>query len=748
MIARHSVASDPYLQGAADAAWTARIDHWRGYLAIALVGSTLLAVWLLSGVPILDIAGFVAFEALYVLFPGCLLYALLSPAPAGRLVALAVGWPLGYALEIGAFALTAALHARELFTFLPLLAAVAFWPCLFYRHRRSYSWVASLRAALRGGLSVLRDQGVESLVAATAIAIAVALVGFRFFATYPLPEHVSSVLYFPDNVDYVSLAAEALHHWPITEPFVAGHPFRYYTGVFMHVAALKQVAGVPLTVTVFRLIPAGAVVVAMLQFWCLGGLLGRSRWAGPFTVALLIVIENMKLYPTHTKVFGVALFSEFAWSLTYGFGVIFLLGILILFRSQILSTGTAAAPARPTFRAAGTLVLLVILILGGSAVKTPAVATLVAGLGLFWLWRRATGKASRLLSCSLFLSLACLVAMYFLLLYGAGGAATTYTEFAPFDFLKYTVFRSTVASHPGPAVLVGVAVVMLLWKLLPVAGALWPLRRRGAWTPFVSLAVAVFAAGFIVYVLMGSPAGNESYFIWYGYIGLIPVAVASLMAVWGGIPAYARRTLLRVCAVVLAVGLTSAGATQILTAQRTLAGGRTAFWYLWYGGTLALAGGLVVLWGLRLERRLAAWTSPRGARVLAYGALQLGILGCAQALVLAVPQAWRTLLDRQAVPLNTADHPGLTAALYRGLVWVRDHTNACDVLAVNPHNARPAGATSVTVDSGYFYYSAFTERSVILESWVLTIQGQHGEQPYPALYALNSEATLRSHEKG
>jgi hypothetical protein len=56
---------------------------------------------------------------------------------------------------------------------------------------------------------------------------------------------------------------------------------------------------------------------------------------------------------------------------------------------------------------------------------------------------------------------------------------------------------------------------------------------------------------------------------------------------------------------------------------------------------------------------------------------------------------------------------------------------------------RTAGSTGGAVDPGYFYYSAFTERRVLFESWIVASQGG-GEQPYPALYALNSAATLHA----
>ncbi len=755
-----------------------RLDRWGGYLGILLVGCTLAAVWLISGVPIGDAARFAAFEALYVVLPGCLLYLLLSPHPGGRLRVLAIGWPLGYALEIGAFALTATLHVRGAFALLPLVAALTLGPCVAYRRSRSRpeSPARAMGAVWGNGRSGGRggegERGAGSLIAALAIALALVLLAFRFFATYPLPEHASSVFYFLDNVEDISLSAEALHHWPITEPFIAGHPFRYYTGVFIHVAAIKQVMGVPLAVTILRLLPAMAILVAALQFWCLGGLLIRSRWAGPLTVALLIVVENMKLYPTHTKVFGVALFSEFTWSPTYGYGVVFLLGLLILLRTHLLGRGTVeeipshstlagampvgsatvggmpagstpagSGPAGTTsLGAVGSLAMLGILVLGTGAVKTTAVATFVGGLGLLWLWRLLIRRPDRMLFYCLVLSFVCFVATYFLLLSGSGNPASGYTEFAPLNFLKYTVFGSTLVAHPGLVPLVGVAVVMFAWKLLPVLGAVWPLSRRGAWSPYTSLAVAIFVVGFCAYAVVGSPNDNETYFIWYGYIALIPIATASLTYVWRDLSSNTRRAIVRASAATLVLGLALAGSTQILISTGALAGARRD---LWYGGTLVLAGGLVVLWSVRIERHLTSRSYSRRVRVAACCVLLFGVLGCAQSIVLAVPQTWRTVLDRQTVPRDSRRHPGMTAALYRGLVWVRDHTDECDILAADTHELPAADGASAKPDAGYFYYSAFTERRVLLEGWIATARGQYGEQPYPALFALNSAATLR-----
>ena len=473
---------------------------------------------------------------------------------------------------------------------------------------------------------------------------------------------------------------------------MAGHPFRYYIGFFLHVAAIKQVMGVSLATAVFRLVPATSTVVTMLQFWCLGGLLGRSRWAGPVTVVLLVFLENLKLFPTHTKVFGVALSSEFTWSPTYGLGVIFLLGLLILFRLRFSGTSTAGSPPQPApvgstrSGAVGALLLLGVLVLGAGAMKTTAAATFVAGLGLLWVWRlvRARGLASqadRLLSYWVALSLACFAATYLLLLYGPGAPATTETKLAPLDFMKYTIFGSTLAAHPGFVPMAAATVVIVFWKLVPAAAVVWPVWRQGVWSPYASLAVALFVVGFAVYVMIGSPNNNKNYFIWYGYIALIPLAAVSLMLVWSDVSKGARRALARL--------------------------------------------------------------PSRGARVVVCGALLLGALGSVESIALAVPDTWKTLLDRQTVPRDSPSEPGMTAALYRGLSWVRGHTPSCAILAVNTPEIHPAGATAATADSEYFYYSAFTEREVFFESWIMAAQALHVEQPYPGLYVLNRAATVQ-----
>src|SRR5207253_5263346 len=68
-------------------------------------------------------------------------------------------------------------------------------------------------------------------------------------------------------------------------------------------------------------------------------------------------------------------------------------------------------------------------------------------------------------------------------------------------------------------------------------------------------------------------------------------------------------------------------------------------------------------------------------------------------------------------PLYDDEYRGLTGGLYQGLHWVRAHTPTNSILAVNNHSLYPDNR-----DSKYFYYSAFAQRRVVLESWDYTAQ--------------------------
>jgi len=714
-----------------------------GRLAALAVGVTLAGTWLLSGVSVSEAARFVAFEVFYSLLPGCLLYMLLSPGRRGRLALVAIGWPCGYALEVGWFALSAALDVREAYALLPLLALVAMGPALLRRHRRRPAVRGNDSAGIPPGAGASgpahsrertheheRARGREALAVAAALCAGVVLLAFTFYSSSPLPAHASSVSYSEDNVFDISLAAEARHHWPITEPWVAGLPFHYYTAVFMHVAAANQVAGVAPSTTLLRLLPATLLLLSALQLWLLGQSLGRSmgraRWTGPIAVALLMALADLNLDPIHTEVFHISPFSQFSLSPTFAFGVPFFLALLAVIQTRVLQGGAPDA-----MRA---LILVALLILGCGAAKTFAAADFIGGLGLFWLLSAIAGRATRVLSLCLIVSVLSIGAVYLVML--AGGMAG-YLGVHPLDFLSTGAslvrVKTALRSFTGgtalwiPLLMVAGPVLAVV-LLAPLLGGVWLPRRHGAISPAVGLSLCMFVAGALAYVTLGAPGGVEGVFLVYGYLAAIPVAALGLLNLWSDTPAAARPAVLSAGGAVLALGLTLAGVGQVLT----LAGRPRELWYVLAYGLLAAAVALAVL---RL-RRLFSATVPTGAgRIVACCIPLLTVLGLVKPTTLTAVAAWKTVRHERIAPPDSPGSYGMTAELYRGLLWVRAHTGSCDVLAVNNHYQSAPPSVSL-----YFYYSAFTERRVFLESWYYTAEGARRAQPFPARYALNTRA--------
>jgi hypothetical protein len=720
---------------------------------ILLVAATMAATWLLSGVAADEAARFLAFEVLYVLLPGCMLYVLLSPAPGGWFRVLAIGWPCGYAIEVGAFALTAALHVRELFALLPLAAVAVAAPFLMRARGRERLDALSRGLRDRSNFPWRGERRVEAMAVAVALSAALVLLALMIFASDPLPAHMHSVFYNPDNTDDISWAAEALHHWPITLPWVAGLPAHYYTAVFIHFAAVRQVTGVPLSTLVLRLFPTMAIVVSALQLWFLSRTLGRSPWIAPITLALLLIVGALNLDATRAGGPGVEIF---AGSPTYALGVIFFLGLLALAQAWFTDIDTVAAPRRGPWAGSlprgslGLLILLCVLVLGGGASKTSAIADFIVGLGVLWLWRLVRGGSGRLLSCGLVISAGCSLAVYVFMLRG-GNVSTLHLH--PLEFIHYSVFGPTFTAPSGSTwpVLTGhsfiwfvgllvAAAATLLCVLVPLLGAGWLLVRPRAISPFALFAYIIFAVSVLAVSTLSAPGGSEGYFLTYGYLALAPVAARGLVGLWEATPLQARRRVILVCAAVLAVGLAAGGSS------RAMSGAARAAWYVWYVVAYGVLACVIVIAVLNLRRSITTATRSRVAGIFASGVLVLITLGMVQPLIQVTPRVWSTIFHERISLADARDHQGMTKTLYDGLIWVRDHTKPCDVLAVNNHYtfapSHKSGVLAVDLFSHYPYYTAFTERRVLIESWYSTPLGLISNDPYPARRTLNDLAVV------
>jgi hypothetical protein len=697
-------------------------------LAVLVLTAAAVATWLLSGVGLGAMWRWVAYEALYVAAPGCALYVLLSRRPGGWLRVVAIGWPLGYAVELGAFALTGAVGARGAFVLLPLLSPLAGIALVARGDGR-----ARVGALLRSG-----SAGREAVMVALAAAGALVVLTCTFFASSPLPERARSVSYSEDNIFDISLAAEARHHWPITTPWVAGEPLHYYKGVFMHTAAVNQVTGVSLGAVILRFLPSTLLMITALQLWALGGTMGRSRWIGPLAVLLLLVLQDVNLNPTKSLVLYVNPFSQFSLSPSFGFGVPLFLAGLLLLQVRFAQPAGPIAEQGPPQGTLGLLALTGALVAGLTAAKAFGAFDLVGGLGLYWLWRVTRERNRETLALTLCLAVAGVAALIvYVLMIAGGGAASLGVH--PLAFVKEgnTLERATKLAKQvaGGSLywlpLAGGAGVLAVSSLAPLLGAGWALWKDRGVCEATALPLSVFLIGVASYVLLGAPGGVEGVFFVYGYVALVAVAAKGLVGLWGELPPRVARALARACGGLLALGL----AIAALTPSLSLSGAAQYAWYAVAYGTV-VGGGALAVW--KLQGRLRGTMPSVSVRIVACCIPLVSALALVKPLTLAGSGAWKTLVGKPTSLRDTPTEYGMTAGLYQGLEWVRAHTTPCDVLAVNNHydNARRE-------ESVYFYYSAFTERRVYLESWRYTAYGQSGAQPYPAKIALNDRAVAR-----
>ena len=204
-----------------------------------------------------------ATSSCFVVLPGWFAYLALADRAGGALRQLAIGWALGYVLEILAFMVTAATGTRPLFFAYPVVICA----------------IAALVSAAAGSptLAAEPEPGIpprfEWAIAAVCL-LGVGYIALAYFPGAPLPG-TKSVDYFIDYPRWIAMAADAKHHWPIMDPSVSGEPLPYHYFVNIHLAAASQVTGLGLPLIYFRLFILPLTVVRCCSWWSRAG-----AWCG------------------------------------------------------------------------------------------------------------------------------------------------------------------------------------------------------------------------------------------------------------------------------------------------------------------------------------------------------------------------------------------------------------------------------------------------------------------------------------
>jgi hypothetical protein len=634
----------------------------------------LISQWLIFDVSFRNACLLIGYELGFVIVPGILCYILVTGRVELGLEQLAFGWALGYALELGAFAATAAGAQRGLFVLYPLLVAAIAVPYILVKIRRGDARPVTLRT------------GRWTWCVAIVLIVLFAYLAELLFSTSPLPGTAPRASYYSDQVWFVSLTAEARHHWPLQVPNLAGLPLHYQYFYFLHLAAVNQVTGVPIFQGVFRSAIPILTCLVFLQFIHAGRALLRSRAAGIVAAALFFLVGTLKLLPNTPNDY----FPD---------------------RSQIL------------FGMAFFLPLVTIL------------GSFLAGRQSWRDWRSWI--------------------LIFGFLVSAVGA-------------KLTILP----------VLLGAVLAMMLYALLRVRGLLVPLAIAAAmiFVVLVAARVTVYrtSSGLEVAILgtvkeeepfaylvtlLPSPA---RYLVWglagvLGALKLLSGLIIGLAAAWILRRSLDRRSL---------VWLTCLLVASIVLLYAFVLGGQSQFYFFVYGyaaGCLLAGCGFVALW-----RRFVSPLRVRSAAALAAVALVLVLLAIDRPLDPGPKLYWQSLTGTIYAPGYRfgprCDTRSFTPGLYAGLRWVATHTPPDAVLAVNNQYIAFGSLDHCNKSLGqYFYYSAFSERRVMLEGYYSSqdkpyppadIAYKHpSETPYPerfritiGIFARGSRAAVRRAE--
>lgn len=698
---------------------------WRPALITgASIAALILTLEIAYGAPVHDALLYLAYLCGYVVVPGWLVYRALSSRPGNGLQQLAIGWALGHALELLAFMATAALGVRWLMVWFPLLVGIPAAAVLIRGASRGHR-PAACPAVTPRQLGVLAAVG----------AAAVAYVALAYFPIAPLPG-TGGARYFQDYPWAISIAAEAKHQWPITDPNVSGEPFPYHFFAHLHLAAASQITGIELPTVFLRLWILPLIALLVLQVTVAGQVLARSIQVGLIGACLVMLVGQLQLdvrdtFQAQTPFIGV-FFTFLTTSPSFLFGLVLFVPVLTVIGQRLRSK---SPPGR-----FGDWLVLALLVIGASDAKIVVLPLLAGGLCLFAAWSRASRRPiPGALGPALAIVLAVLAALYLVQYRGHSsglgvdvGAGFEFFQNMPAVSLVRREMEAVLPTVPGVDPLLAIisvtfGAVGLLAAVL--VGTLWIFRRQGrrlsaaqAWL------LSIFLAGVGAMAVLTSPANNQLYFFFTALTAGSLLAAQGIWIAWTTRPPlHGRGPRL----LILGLGWLASVAILILAPEALdlfpgfeAEGERYVFLF---------AGLLTSLLLLYLVAR--AWIGPSRWPAAALVSLALILVGALDTPLQRIRPALTSTTAEEGVTM--------TPELHNALVWIRENSSEDAVLAVN---------NQVTAGGPYeFSYGAFSERSVFLGGWGYSgsfaertpLDPTPGPGPFRNRLALN-EAAFRS----
>lgn len=644
---------------------------------------------LFGGVPLADLNLFIAWMAGFIVLPGLVVHR----AAFGQrnwLESLAVGVPLGYAGQLLIYLVGASAGLRELHWLWPIIGLIGCGVVGSRRQPGSPREAAPPRAAIA-------TASVVTVVGSTLL-----LVPAYFNTPVPLP--AEGATYYADLVYHHSIAAEALHHWPIQGPWAAGTEFNYHWFFHVYAASVGDVTGIDLVWVIHRLYLPPMLALIGVQLTFLGWHVTRHRSVAILAPALFFLAGELDLLADLAIPFLGTTLTNLWLSPTYTYG-------LILFLAAVAVIGMVVRDRRTTL---GIHVALAVLLAAGSGAKGSLLPTLIGGLSLVGAWQLVRNRRLDPVVLRLVLIAVAIFALAYVFVYGGAGGRGL--EFDPLQTL--TRFPLAGAAPTGARYLVGAVSLFLL--LIPLAGFLALNRLHdilpSPWLGWLGALTAVAVAAFVTFDHDGV---SQLYFLHYGYTAGLVVSAAGLRHM--ALTVAKDHKSLGLLAVLMG-GCVTAVILVILLSQRFIESMTSVKVVVTYTSSLAVVG---VIAALVDKRRRDSRTTKQ------WSAAVLGIL-----LVVGLTSIDNPLDIAGASRVSGAEASHRAAFdddFTEAMRWLRFHSDSDEVLAVDNHFH--------DIDTSRFYaYSAYSERRVFLESWYYSSERRsvpEGSQPFSERLELN-----------
>ena len=350
----------------------------------------------------LSVIKYLAYLLFLVWLPGLLVLRVVSKRALGAVEAVALGMPIGFAIEISMFFALSAIGARNTYP----LSSILYIILSAGVFRKDF--LTNLTGFLN--LNPWHLFGFSLILLAT-----VATAASQLFIQAPLYQGAMAQMTHHDWVYLISRAAEIKQQWPVGEPSMSGASLNYHYFLMIHIAAASSVTGNEVSMLLLRCYVAPLTLTLVMQGYMLGRSLTNRALGGFLTIVLMLLAEEVSFLTSSQSATFYNLFVRFLYlSPTFFFGMIFS-GAILLWIWRIMLKPIQAKD----------IIILIILAAAGTGSKATVLPPIMLSLGVLTVFSFFKFKSIVprliLITCALTFSLG-IIYIFILAQWGSGAA--------------------------------------------------------------------------------------------------------------------------------------------------------------------------------------------------------------------------------------------------------------------------------------------------------------------------------------